>query len=198
VVDSHLDHCDEVIECLIQMGFQTDTVSNGLEVIDRCKAFKPHLILLDLQTPDLDGLQVIQQIRAADYQSTDLAIVILAYSEGLVENNAALALKWGCDDFLPKPLEEAELLRNFQHYLADLKWIESHPLEHFKGKEALQNLFEQTSTEWRQAFKEAILDLDEEKCFAFVKDIQSDYPDLAQHFHQALSQFQYDRILEFF
>jgi YesN/AraC family two-component response regulator len=108
-----------------------------------------------------------------------------------------MALEWGCNDFLAKPIEEKELLGTLQKYL-NLEWVEQRSGEPLLAQDHLRRLFNQTPVDWRQVFKNAILDLDEDRCFALIQEIEAELPDLAEHCRQCLTQFHYDRILEFY
>ena len=89
---------------LVRHGFQVETVATGTAALQRFSARRPDLILLDLGLPDLDGLDVIADIR----RRTNTPIVVISVRDAEQEKVAALDL--GADDYLTKPFGVDELL----------------------------------------------------------------------------------------
>ena len=85
-------------------GFQTQAVSDGVQAIDLAAIFQPHLILLDLSLPSLDGLEFLRRLRE---WSRAPVIVLSARDEEPVKIKA---LDEGADDYLTKPFSLNELL----------------------------------------------------------------------------------------
>jgi two-component system KDP operon response regulator KdpE len=89
---------------LTRHGFQVETADSGREGIQRHDRRRPDLILLDLGLPDLDGLEVIRQLRAR----ASTPIVVLSVRDA--ERDKVAALDLGADDYLTKPFGVDELL----------------------------------------------------------------------------------------
>src|SRR5215471_14940045 len=85
-------------------GFQAQAVSDGAQAIDLAAIFQPHLILLDLSLPSLDGLEFLRRLRE---WSRAPVIVLSARDEEPVKIKA---LDEGADDYLTKPFSLNELL----------------------------------------------------------------------------------------
>jgi two-component system KDP operon response regulator KdpE len=85
-------------------GYRIVTATSGAEGLQLIAATLPTLILLDLGLPDLDGLQVIAQLRSW----TTIPIVILSARHEEIQKVAAL--DQGADDYLTKPFSMEELL----------------------------------------------------------------------------------------
>jgi len=88
---------------LARHGYDVDTAETGYEALDRYSRKRHDLILLDLGLPDIDGLEVIQQVR----QRASTPIIVLSVREEEHEKVAALDL--GADDYLTKPFGVEEL-----------------------------------------------------------------------------------------
>jgi DNA-binding response OmpR family regulator len=82
--------------------------------------FTPHLILLDLRMPGMTGQELAQKLRANGGASAAIPKLI-AMSASVLSFNRDDALSAGCDDFLPKPFREAELLAQLAKHL-ELRW----------------------------------------------------------------------------
>lgn len=85
-------------------GFRVDTASSGKNGLEAYARSRPDLVLLDLGLPDMDGLEVIREIR----QRSDTPIIVLSAREA--ERAKVAALDLGADDYLTKPFGVNELL----------------------------------------------------------------------------------------
>ena len=85
---------------LRHLGYETQVASDGTKVISKINAFGPDVVLLDLQLPGMDGMEVLKQLRAQGLSAT--VIVITAF--GTIRR-AVEAMKAGAYDFLTKPLD---------------------------------------------------------------------------------------------
>jgi two-component system, OmpR family, phosphate regulon response regulator PhoB len=81
---------------------------NGVEALLQTKAQHPVLVLLDVNMPDLDGLEVCRRIKA-DPELDDVKIIILTGGTGPADQEAAKAA--GADTYLTKPFRPLELLK---------------------------------------------------------------------------------------
>ena len=84
--------------------YKTLTASTGLEALTIATSHCPDLILLDLGLPDIDGIEIIQEIR------TWSIIPIIVVSGRIQEHEIVLALDSGADDYITKPFGTSELL----------------------------------------------------------------------------------------
>ncbi len=84
--------------------FSIDTAENGAEAIEKVKNIRPDIILLDYKLPDINGLDILEQI--GPYLEDSLAIMVTAYA---ALETAVSAIKTGAFDFLAKPFTPQEL-----------------------------------------------------------------------------------------
>lgn len=92
---------------LRESGYEVRVAPDGEQALALMKAFRPHLVLLDLILPALDGFDVCQQIRAGRGPEP-VRIIILSARAQEVEVSKGLAL--GADAYLAKPFSTRELL----------------------------------------------------------------------------------------
>lgn len=90
--------------CLSVSGYQTEESSNATEALASLRGMAYHGIVLDLGLPDLDGLEVIRQVRT--WSPIPIVVVSLRDSEEQIVE----ALDAGADDYLVKPFGTKELL----------------------------------------------------------------------------------------
>jgi len=88
---------------------------NGIEAIQLMKKCHPDIVLMDVQMPELDGLEATKQIR---HLNNGRVIPIIALTAGVSKEERELCFKSGMDDFLAKPIEKFELKRVLMKYLS--------------------------------------------------------------------------------
>jgi CheY-like chemotaxis protein len=94
-------------ELLAPLGFQLTEAPDGLAALALAAASPPDLVFLDLRMPGMDGLELAKRLRALpDGPRTKL----IAMSASVLSFNRDDAFAAGCDDFLPKPFREEDLL----------------------------------------------------------------------------------------
>jgi two-component system KDP operon response regulator KdpE len=85
-------------------GFQVETAATGAEGLEAYRRRRPDLIMLDLGLPDMDGTELIRQVR----QEASTPIIVLSVRGG--ERDKVAALDFGADDYVTKPFGVDELL----------------------------------------------------------------------------------------
>lgn len=101
LVDDESDILEFVGYNLAREGYEIFTASNGAEAIEAAVKHRPHLILLDMMMPVMDGLQTCRELRARP-ETADICIVFLS---ALGEEESQLSgFDAGADDYIPKPV----------------------------------------------------------------------------------------------
>jgi two-component system, OmpR family, alkaline phosphatase synthesis response regulator PhoP len=101
VVDDEEDIVEFVSYNLKKEGFNVNTAKNGREAITRARLFKPHLILLDIMMPEMDGIEACEEIR----NIPDLSKTLIAFLSARSEDYSQIAgFNAGADDFIAKPI----------------------------------------------------------------------------------------------
>jgi len=88
------------------MGYRADVASNGLEAIESIERQHYDLILMDVQMPDMDGLEATRQIRAKDSD-----VHIIAMTANAMQGDREACLAAGMNDYVSKPIQVKELQR---------------------------------------------------------------------------------------
>jgi two-component system response regulator MprA len=112
VVDDDLAVCRSIDRALRLDGYEVVTVSSGGEALEAVASSSPDALVLDLQLPDLDGLQVCRRIRDA---GDDTPILMLTARHGI--DDRVQGLDAGADDYLVKPFALEELLARLRALL---------------------------------------------------------------------------------
>jgi len=93
-------------------GYEVDTAADGNQALERLALAPPDAVVLDLQLPDIDGLEVARRMRAA---GDDTPVLMLTARDAV--NDRVLGLDAGADDYLVKPFALAELLARLRALL---------------------------------------------------------------------------------
>lgn len=88
---------------------------DGKEAMEKAVQELPDLILMDLGMPGLDGWDTTRQIKANDSLNH---IPIIAITSHAMVGEEAKARKAGCDDYMPKPVDEDGLIQRIKNYLS--------------------------------------------------------------------------------
>ncbi|GBE29411.1 sporulation initiation phosphotransferase F [bacterium BMS3Bbin04] len=100
IVDDEPDISDFLSTFFRMKGYLTHVANSGQEAIDNLVQFNPHVILLDVRMPDMDGLETLKHIREIDDQVG--VIMVTAVHE---MNIGREALSLGAADFVTKPVD---------------------------------------------------------------------------------------------
>ena len=106
VVDDHPDNVEIINARLSSRGFTIETASNGEEALARVQANPPHLILLDVMMPLMDGYEVSRRIKNDD--TLPYIPIILVTARDSTQDKVE-GLDAGADDYLTKPVNFPEL-----------------------------------------------------------------------------------------
>ncbi|NER93056.1 MAG: response regulator, partial [Symploca sp. SIO1B1] len=99
---------------LTAVGFSMREATNGEEAIALWESWEPHLILMDMRMPVMDGYEATKKIKS---HVKGQATVIIALTASVFEEHRAAILSAGCDDFIRKPFRENFLLEKIADYL---------------------------------------------------------------------------------
>lgn len=119
VVDDKPTNRSILVNFLEPLGFEVMDAVDGQDGLNKAHEFYPDAILIDLVMPNLDGFEATRRLRAT---STLKDIIVIAISASVFEFDQQQSLQVGCDDFLPKPIREEDLLQKLQEHL-QLEWI---------------------------------------------------------------------------
>jgi PAS domain S-box-containing protein len=114
VVDDKEENRHFLREMLQRAGFMTREASNGLESVTLFKEWHPHLILMDVRMPVMDGHEAIRLIKATE---SGKSIPIIAVSASVLDQSREKARQNGADDFIGKPYKDYELFEKLATWL---------------------------------------------------------------------------------
>jgi CheY-like chemotaxis protein len=104
VVDDNAMNLELVRFVLDADGFLVETAADASEALVRIGGFQPELILMDIQLPGMDGLELTRLLKA---NPALRHIVVLAFTAYAMQGDEAKMLAAGCDGYLSKPINVA-------------------------------------------------------------------------------------------
>lgn len=118
LVDDEPDILEIVGYNLSLEGYQIFTASNGIEAVAKAKKEKPHLVILDVMMPEMDGIEACEQIR----KIPDLSEIIITFLTARGEDYSQMAgFEAGADDYITKPIKPKVLVSKVKALLRRLK-----------------------------------------------------------------------------
>jgi len=113
VVDDAEFNRDLIIQ-LLSDDYEILEAVDGAEGIKMAEQEKPDLILMDLGMPVMDGWEATRIIKANNELKH---IPVIAVTSHAMIGDETQAREAGCDDYVPKPIDEGELMRKVKHFL---------------------------------------------------------------------------------
>ncbi|HXI87624.1 MAG TPA: response regulator [Parvularculaceae bacterium] len=95
-------------------GYETLQARTGPEALALAEEHRPDLILMDIQLPEISGLQVTQQIKKSETLSTIPVIAVTAFA---MKGDEERIRAGGCEDYIAKPISVVEFLEKVKRYL---------------------------------------------------------------------------------
>ena len=118
LVDDEPDILEIIRFNLEKVGYQIKTASNGLDAIKVSNKFLPHLIILDVMMPDLDGIETCELLRQDERFQETIIMFLTARGE---DYSYVAAFDAGADDYVTKPVKPKVLVSKVKGLLRRLK-----------------------------------------------------------------------------
>lgn len=106
VVDDNVDNLKLMVFLLRKHGYRVETAVDAGGALEALEAFRPRLILMDVQLPGMSGLELTQQLKADPATRDILIAIVTAYA---MKSDEARALQSGADAYIPKPIDTRTL-----------------------------------------------------------------------------------------
>lgn len=97
-------------------GYETIRTRNGLEALDLARAHNPDLILMDIQLPEVSGLEVTKWLKEDDKLHRIPVIAVTAFA---MKGDEERIRQGGCEAYISKPISVASFVQTIKSYLGD-------------------------------------------------------------------------------
>ena len=118
LVDDEPDILEIVGYNLSAEGYQVITADNGVNAVKKAKKEKPHLIILDVMMPEMDGIEACEAIRKVPELSSTIITFLTARGE---DYSQVAGFDAGADDYITKPIKPKVLISKVKALLRRLK-----------------------------------------------------------------------------
>jgi two-component system, cell cycle response regulator DivK len=95
-------------------GYETIETRNGIEALDLARKHKPDLILMDIQLPEVSGLEVTKWIKEDEELKSIPVIAVTAFA---MKGDEERIREGGCEAYLSKPISVAKFLETVRHFV---------------------------------------------------------------------------------
>ncbi len=114
IVDDNPSNMKLVSFLLVNRGYEVLSASNAAEALKAVGNSRPHLILMDLQMPGMDGFELTRRLKADADTRKIIVVAVTAYA---MRGDEAKAKEAGCDGYLTKPIDTRALPRLVANFL---------------------------------------------------------------------------------
>ena len=94
-------------------GYLVLTTGRGEEAVEIAQQHKPDLILMDIQLPDITGMEAARRVKANEHTQRIPIVAVTAFE---MTGDRAMILESGCDDYVAKPFNVSEFLKLVARY----------------------------------------------------------------------------------
>jgi CheY-like chemotaxis protein len=113
IVEDNADSCAYLARLLELKGYTVQTAKDGLEALQEIEAYNPDLIVSDIMTPRVDGIQMLRALRSIPKYQHIPVVMISAFGSG----NLIEAIKAGANEAMRKPLDFDRFFRSLNQLL---------------------------------------------------------------------------------
>ena len=115
VVDDHLATVELTSFVLVAAGFVVESTTDATNALFLISNFDPDLILMDIQMPEIDGLELTRQLKA---EPSMRHIVVVAFTAFAMKGDEARMRAAGCDGYIAKPFDVTSFAATVRSYIA--------------------------------------------------------------------------------
>ncbi|MEI6430504.1 MAG: response regulator, partial [Pseudanabaena sp. ELA607] len=189
-----------LVKLLSPFGFEVKEASNGQEAIAIWDEWEPHLIFMDMRMPVMDGYEATKHIKSTTKGN---ATAVIALTASVLEEEKAIVLSAGCDDFLRKPFKEQVIFEALTKYLG-VQFIyeqltDENPINDGSTLVILPTdlaVLRLMSDEWRSQLSEAAIEGDSNRVMALIQAIPEKESTSIKVLENFARQFKFDEIVE--
>jgi CheY-like chemotaxis protein len=169
--------------------------TDGMEAIALWESWSPHLILMDLRMPFMDGYTAIKRIRE---NPKSQETIIIALTASVFEEDREKVLNVSCNDFISKPFQHKELFEKIAQYLG-VQYIYQ-TIEESPQKSSIETLsveaLSEMSPQWLEELYQAAYYLDTEVMKELIAQIPESKASLSKSLIDSINNFNSDQIME--
>ena len=184
-----------LVEILTSVGFEVREAKQGVEALSLWESWQPHLILMDLRMPIVDGYTATKYIRE---RPKSQETVIIALTASVLEEEREKVLMAGCNDFISKPFQQRDIFDKLAKFLGVqyiYEVVGQTPQKLLVETVSVEDL-SMMSPQWLEQMYHAAYYLDTEVMNELIVQIPESKASLSQALTDYINNFNSDRIME--
>ncbi|MCT7979804.1 AAA family ATPase [Laspinema olomoucense] len=197
IVDDRWDNRQLLRQLLSPLGFEIYEAENGKKALEIWERYSPHLIFMDMRMPVMDGYETTQRIKAT---TQGQGTAIIAITASTFEEEKAMVLSTGCDDFIRKPFRQNQVFDMLQKHIGVKFVFETLHPDPGTPKLDLNALTPEALSQLpfglTRQLQTAIINLDGDQMQTLTEQITQQNPPLGNALAFHLKQFQYELVLD--
>ncbi len=197
IVDDKPINCQLLIKLLSPLGFELKEARNGQEAIALWEEWQPHLVWMDIRMPVMDGYEATKYIKSS---VKGIATTVIAVTASVLEEEKAIVLSAGCDDFVRKPFTENMIFEMLTKHL-DVQYIYEEPaipdsIASLSPETLIPTDLEIMSAKWRSQLYRATIEGDSNRMIQLIQEIPLTSSPLAKALEKLTCQFEFEQIIK--
>ncbi|MCL1468556.1 response regulator [Argonema galeatum] len=196
IVDDKWDNRQLLVKLLSPLGFDIKEASNGKEAIEIWEYWEPHLIWMDMKMPVMNGYESTKRIKATAKGQTT---VVIALTTSSFQEDEAIILEVGCDDFIRKPFREEDLFKTMNKHIGVLYVYEQ--LTHSPASTKTDALVLKPDVvaalpaDWLASLQQATIECDLAMMLLLIDEIREQDDRIANALAYLANNFQFEELL---
>ena len=197
IVDDRWTNRQLLLKILVPLGFEVREAENGQEAIEIWHNWEPHLIWMDMRMPIMDGYEATKQIKS---HLKGQATVIIALTASTFEEERAVVLSAGCDDFVRKPFQDEKIFAKMSEFLG-IRYVyeDSDHSGLSESETTIEKLTPESlrvmPTEWIVELNQAATKLNEYSILTLIEQIPAEYASVAKGLMDLVNHVRFDVIV---
>jgi PAS domain S-box-containing protein len=199
IVEDEKENSELLVRLLESAGFLAKVAEDGEQGVKYFESWRPHLIIMDLRMPVMDGCQATEKIKAT---KKGKKIPIIALSANVFEEDYSKAVAAGCEDFLRKPFKEEKLFDIIKRHLkVKYDYIEEASIENINVVSVRSQITHETlhkllPKNLLKKLEQAILQADFDLVMSLLEDVKVINETYYKELHRLTENFEYDNLLK--
>ncbi len=204
VVEDNWENRQLLLQILTPLGFEIIEATNGQDAIKLWESEQPHLILMDMRMPVMDGYEatkIIKQKMIDNSIKNQKNTPIIALTATAFNEDRKFMLELGCNDFIRKPFQEDILLNKIAQYLG-VEYIYESDRNHNNISDSEQNNLNKLTPEalkvmpkeWCKSLHEQADNCNQDSVLQLLSEIPEDHQSLKMQLEELADNYQFQEI----
>jgi CheY-like chemotaxis protein/uncharacterized protein YdhG (YjbR/CyaY superfamily) len=203
VVDDSPINSQLLFKLLSPIGFEVQSASNGQEAIAIWDKWEPHLIWMDMRMPVMDGYEATKYIKSTTKGN---ATAVIALTASVLEEEKAIVLSVGCDDFIRKPFQEQVIFDTLTKHLgvqylsednyACEEYVYEEKKDIFSEILLASDIIKNRPEKWIKKLYESSLEADQKLVIQLIAEIPEQEIVLKQSLTKLVNSYQFEKLID--